>query len=250
MSETKRRLEGKRCLITGGSRGLGRAMAEAFAREGARVAITFKNNEDDAAEAREALAALGAEVLVFRGSVADGKHAAQVVAEVNRAWGGLDVLVNNAGIQQVMPVALIEEADWDEMINVNLKGAYLFSRAALRGMIRQKQGKILCVGAFSSERVIESPIHYAAAKSGLRGLVEALAREVGRHNVQVNLLAPGLLDVGMGKMLLPHRVSEYAEQSALGRLGGAAEVARSAVFLVSDENTFMTGAKLVLDGGL
>ena len=219
-------------------------------REGARVAVTYRSNEDDAEEARGALAALGAEPLVFRGSVADSKHAQQVVAELGRAWGGLDVLVNNAGIQQVMPIALLEEADWDEMIDVNLKGAFLFSRAALRGMIRQKRGHILCIGAFSSERVIESPVHYAAAKSGLRGLVEAMAREVGRHGVLVNLLAPGLLDVGMGRMLLPHRLTEYAAQSALGRLGTAAEVAEAAVFLVSDENSFMAGAKVVLDGGL
>lgn len=244
------RLDGKRCLITGGSRGLGRAMAEAFTREGARVAFTFRSNADDAEEAREALRKLGAEPLVFQGSVADSKHANHVVTSLNKAWGGLDILVNNAGIQQVMPIALLEETDWDEMINVNLKGAFLFSRAALRGMIRQKRGHILCVGAFSSERMIESPVHYAAAKSGLRGLVDALAREVGRHNVQVNLLAPGLLDVGMGKMLLPHRLSEYTAQSAMGRLGTAAELAEAALFLVSEENTFMTGAKVVLDGGL
>ncbi len=225
-------------------------MAEAFAREGARVAFTFRSNEEDAEEARAALAALGSPPLVFQGSVADSKHVHLVIAELQRAWGGLDVLVNNAGIQQVMPVALLEERDWDEMINVNLKGAFLFSRAALRGMIRQRRGHILCVGAFSSERMIESPVHYAAAKSGLRGLVEALAREVGRHNVQVNLLGPGLLDVGMGRMLLPHRLKEYTQQSALGRLGSAAEIAEAAVFLVSDENTFMTGAKVILDGGL
>jgi NAD(P)-dependent dehydrogenase (short-subunit alcohol dehydrogenase family) len=237
------RLEGKRCLITGGSRGLGRAMAEAFTREGARVAFTFRSNTDDAEEARAALAALGSPPLVFQGSVADAKHVHHVAAELQRSWGGLDVLVNNAGIQQVMPVALLEERDWDEMINVNLKGAFLFSRAALRGMIRQRRGHILCVGAFSSERMIEAPVHYAAAKSGLRGLVEALAREVGRHNVQVNLLGPGLLDVGMGRMLLPHRLKEYAQQSALGRLGTAAEIAEAAVFLDSDE-------KVVLDGGL
>ncbi len=248
-----RRLDGKRCIVTGGTRGLGLAMATTFARHGARVCITYSNNDDDAADASMKLAeagAAGTDQLVKKGSVADAAHARDTVAAVIAAWGGIDILVNNAGITQVLPISLLEEADWDQMMNVNVKGAYLFSRAALKTMIRQKSGHILNIGNFASERVIEAPVHYAASKAALRGFTEALAREVGRYSVQVNLLAPGLLDVGMAQGLPQHRQKEYLQQSALGRLGRAAEIAELAAFLVSGENRFMSGAKLCADGGL
>ncbi|MCE9572570.1 MAG: SDR family oxidoreductase [Deltaproteobacteria bacterium] len=247
---TARRLEGKRCLITGGTRGLGLAMAKAFTRHGARVAITYRRDRADADAAVAALTALGGEPLVYQGSVADAAHATATVAAVNAAWGGIDVLVNNAGVTQVLPMALIEEADWDLVMDTNAKGAFLFARAVLRGMIRARAGHILNIGTAGSERVLEAPIHYAAAKAALRGLTDALAREVGRYNIQVNLLAPGLLDVGMGQMLPKHRIGEYVEQASLGRLGKAEELAEIAAFLVSDENRFMAAAKIVADGGL
>jgi NAD(P)-dependent dehydrogenase (short-subunit alcohol dehydrogenase family) len=243
-------LAGKRCLVTGGSRGLGLEFCLAFARNGARVAFTYSKDDDAAAEARAKIAAAGAEPLVFKGSVADGAHARKTVDDLASRWGGIDVLVNNAGINQILPIALLDEEDWDLVMNVNVKGVYLFSRAVLRHMIKAKRGHILNVGAFSSERVIESPAHFAASKSALRGLTEALAREVGRYSIAVNLIAPGLLDGGMAATLPQHRLDEYVAQCALGRTGRAAEIAASAVFLVSDANTFMTGAKLVLDGGL
>ena len=245
------RFDGKRCLVTGGSRGLGLAIGEALARAGARVAFTFSRNRDDADEARTRLtAAAGTPPLVFQGSVADAAHVQRTVAEIVAAWGGIDVLVNNAGITQVLPIALLEESDWDAVMDVNVKGAYLFSRAVLKPMIRARSGQILGIGSFASERIIEAPVHYAAAKSALRGFTEALAREVGRYNVRVNLLSPGLFDAGLSRSLPQHRLSEYLGQSALGRLGTVDELARLALFLVSDQNTFMTGAKVVADGGL
>jgi 3-oxoacyl-[acyl-carrier protein] reductase len=248
--ETPQRLAGKRCLVTGGSRGLGFALCKEFARAGARVAFTFSKNLQDAEEARSKLAEFGVEPLVFQGSAADAAHVTKTVSELTSTWGGVDVLVNNAGITQILPIALLEEADWDAVMDVNVKGAYLFSRAVLKSMIRARSGSILNIGSFASERVIESPIHYAAAKSALRGLTEALAREVGRYNIRINLLSPGLLDAGMSRSLPQHRLKEYLGQSALGRLGTVEEMARMAVFLVSDENSFMTGAKIVADGGL
>jgi len=243
-------LAGKRCLVTGGSRGLGRAICEAFVAAGAKVAFTYRTDTADAEAARAALVALGAEPLVFQGNVADAAHVKHVVAEVTRAWGGIDVLVNNAGITQILPIALLEEADFDAVMAVNVKGPYLMSRAVLRSMIRARSGHILNIGSFASERVIEAPVHYAAAKSALRGMTEALAREVGRYNIKVNLLSPGLLDCGLAKMLPKHRVQEYLSQVSLGRLGTAKEVAQIATFMVSDESSFMAAAKIVADGGL
>jgi 3-oxoacyl-[acyl-carrier protein] reductase len=250
MNVAPARLSGKRCLITGGTRGLGLAMAKSFARHGAKVAVTFVKNVEAAEEARGSLADLGCDPLVFQGSVADAAHVKATVGEILSRWGGIDVLVNNAAMTQILPIALLEEADWDAVMDVNVKGAYLFSRAVLKPMIRARSGHILNIGSFASERVIEAPAHFAAAKSALRGLTEALAREVGRHNVKVNLLAPGLLDVGLAQMLPKHRIDEYLSQAALGRLGTASEIAEIAAFLVSDESTFMAAAKVVADGGV
>jgi NAD(P)-dependent dehydrogenase (short-subunit alcohol dehydrogenase family) len=245
-----RRLEGKRCLITGGSRNLGLAICKAFGRAGAKVAFTWSKNTQDAVDARAALKAEGIEALDFQGSVADAAHVNKTIAALQSAWGGLDVLVNNAGLNQVLPIALIDEADWDAMMSVTVKGAYLYSRAALKSMIRQKRGHILSIGTFASERIVEAPVHYAAAKAALRGFTEALAREVGRYGISVNLLSPGILDVGLGRNLPQYRISEYLSQNPLGRVGSAEEMAELATFLVSEENSFMTGAKVVADGGL
>ncbi len=242
----------KRVIVTGGTRGLGRAIALRLAKAGARVAITYSKNEDDAEETRELLRSAhpGSAPLVFKGSVADSAHVKETVASVVKEWGGVDVLVNNAGITQVLPVALVEEHDWDLVMDVNAKGAFLFSRGVLRHMIKAKSGRILMIGNFAEGRLIEAPVHYAASKGALRGFTDALAREVGRYGITVNLLAPGLMDCGLARMLPQHRIDEYIEQSAIGRTATAAEIAEHAAFLVSAEASFITGAKVSVDGGV
>jgi len=243
-------MKGRRCWVTGGSRGLGRAICLELARRGAKVAFTWSRNAEDAADAHAELERLGTEVLDYQGSVADAKHVQDTAADIVAKWGGIDVLVNNAGVTQILPIAFVEEADWDAVLDVNVKGAYLCSRAALKPMIRARSGHILNIGSFGSERVIDAPVHYAAAKSALRGLTEALAREVGRYGIKVNLLAPGLLDVGFSRGLPQHRIDEYLDQSAAGRLATVEEMAKLAAFLVSEDNSFMSGAKVVADGGV
>jgi NAD(P)-dependent dehydrogenase (short-subunit alcohol dehydrogenase family) len=182
--------------------------------------------------------------------VTDAAHAEAAVAAVLAAWGGLDVLVNNAGITQVLPIALVEEADWDRVMDVNVKGAYLMTRAALRPMIRQRAGRILNVGAFGQGRVLPSPVHYAASKGALAGFTEALAHNVARYQILVNLLEPGILEAGVGRSAPQTRLADYLEQQPARRFGTAEEVARAAVWLVSDENTFVTGARVPIDGGI
>jgi 3-oxoacyl-[acyl-carrier protein] reductase len=182
--------------------------------------------------------------------VADSAHVSETVQAVTKEWGGIDILVNNAGITQLVPIALLDEADWDHVMDINVKGAYLYSRAVLRPMLKARSGHILNVGSFAADRVIAGPVHYAASKAALKGLSTALAAEVGRYGIAVNYLAPGLLDCGLAHRLPPHRLQDFKEQSALRRVASAAEIADLATWLVSTENSFMTGASIAADCGL
>lgn len=241
------RLAGKRALVTGGSRGLGRALVRAFAAEGARVAFTYARAEDAASAT---LAEAGGEVIARRLSVLDGPGTEAFVAELEAAWGGVDILVNNAGITQNLPLALIEEEDWDRVMDVNVKGAFLTSRAVLPGMMRRHAGVILHVGSLAGEKMIEAPVHYCASKAALRGLTEGMAKAVARHGIRVLCLAPGLLEDGVGQNVPEHRLADYLRHCALGRVGTFEEVARLAVFLASGENAYMSGATVRVDGGV
>ena len=237
-------------LVTGGSRNLGREVVLAFARAGAKVAFTWSRVETDAAETGRLLDALGVEWCAFKGDTADDKHAESVVADVVKRWGGLDVLVCCAGTNQVLPVALIDAADFDRAMAVNARGPFVFARAALKPMIRAKRGSIVCIGSFAAERVVQAPVHVAASKAALHGLVDALAKEVGRYQIRVNLVVPGLLEEGQSRALPEHRRAQYRTNAALGRLGRAAEIAETVRWLASDEASFLTGAHVIADGGL
>jgi len=243
-------LQGKRCLITGGSKNLGRAICLAFARAGARVAFTYDKNDDEAEKTRAALIELGVTPFVQKGSVSDAAHVRACVRTLEKEMGGVDVLVNNAALTQILPIALIEEDEWDAVMDTNVKGAYLFSRAALKSMIRAKKGHILNIGSFGADRVVDAPVHYAASKAAIVGFSMALAKEVGRYGVAVNCLIPGLLQTGLSARLPKYRADAYITQAALGRLGTVEEVADLAAWLVSDANSFMTGGQVVIDGGL
>lgn len=245
-------LAGKRCLVTGGARNLGRSICLALARRGARVAFTYRNSEEEAAETAQALAGIvGSEAPKFRGSVADPTHAPAVIKELVGQWGGLDVLVNNASVFHTLPFPLIDEGDWDAVMDACAKGPYLFARAALRPMMRQRSGHILNIGAFSEGRsAVQLPAHFAAAKAALHGFTRALAHEVGRRGIQVNYLAPGLLDKGLARRLPDSRVEEYIAHCATGRLATTEEIANIATWLVSSDNSLMSAANILADGGV
>jgi 3-oxoacyl-[acyl-carrier protein] reductase len=239
-------LAGKTALITGGSRGLGRALVETFTGEGARVAFSYAR--DDEGAKGTAAAAPGARA--FRVSVLDAPGTEAMIAEVEQAWGGIDVLVNNAGVSQNLPLALMEEDDWDHVMDINVKGTFLTSRAALRGMIRRRRGVVLNIGSLVAVRMMEAPVHYSASKAAIKGLSEALAKEVARYGIRVLCLAPGLLEDGVGRNLPDYRLADYLKHCSLGRLGKLDEVARCAAFLVSDANSYMSGETVVIDGGV
>ncbi len=233
------RLQGKRVLITGGSRGLGAAIVRTFAAEGAHVAFTYTRDEPAATPARS-----------FKVSVLDAAATEAMVDELERDWKGIDILVNNAGLSQNLPLALMEEEDWDKVLDTNVKGMFITSRAVVRGMIRQRSGSILNIGSLAGERMLDAPIHYCASKSAVRGLTESLAKELARYSIRVNCLAPGLLEDGVGRNLPEHRLGDYMKHCALGRIGTFDEVARFAAFLVSDANSYMSGETIIMDGGV
>jgi NAD(P)-dependent dehydrogenase (short-subunit alcohol dehydrogenase family) len=242
-----RLLAGKRALITGGSRGLGRAICECFAKEGADVAFNYSSDEEGA---QNTLACLGDRGLGFKVSVLDEPGISQMVESIEKAWGSIDILVNNAGITQPLPLALMDSADWDSVMDINVKGLFLVTRAVVRGMIRRREGVILNMGSLAGERSIESPVHYAASKAAVRGLTQALCKEMASYKIRVNCLAPGLLDEGVSRNLPEHRVQEYIRHVPLGRMGTLEEVAKFAAFLVSERNSYMNGETILMDGGL
>ncbi|MES2299568.1 MAG: 3-oxoacyl-ACP reductase FabG [Pseudomonadota bacterium] len=243
-------LAGRTALVTGGSRGLGRAICLALAREGANVAFNFTRAQDDADAVLAAIKAMGVQAWAFKVSVLDKPAIQDMVRAIEREAGTIDILVNNAGIGQVVPLALMEEEDWDRMMNTNVKGAFLCTQAVLRGMIHQKRGRILNISSLAGVKMMQAPVHYSAAKAALRGMTEALAKEVGRYGITVNCLAPGVLNEGVSGNLPAAKQDEYLRHCALGRLGTVEEVADAVAFFVSDKNSYMSGATVVIDGAV
>ncbi|MES2886909.1 MAG: SDR family NAD(P)-dependent oxidoreductase [Pseudomonadota bacterium] len=243
-------LQGRTALVTGGSRGLGKALCLALAREGANIAFNHSRSPEQAEAVRSELQALGVQAWTFQVSVLDKAGLNQMVRRIEAEVDGVDILVNNAGVGQVVPLALMEEEDWDRMMNVHVKGAFLATQAVLRGMIHRRRGRILNISSLAGVKMMQAPVHYSAAKAALRGMTEALAKEVGRYGITVNCLAPGVLDEGVSGNLPQAKQAEYLRHCALGRLGTVEEVAEAAAFFVSDKNSYMSGATVVLDGAV
>ena len=243
-------LDGRIAMVTGGSRGLGRAICRVLAREGADIAFNYLRDDDQAAAAAAEVEALGRRAWAYKVSVLDRDGLAAMVREVDERAGGIDILVNNAGFGQVVPLALMEEDDWDRMLDTHVKGAFLSTRAALRTMVRRRYGRIINVGSLAGIKMMQAPVHYATAKAALRGFTEALAKEIGRYGITVNCIAPGVLDEGVSDHLPPARREEYLRHCALRRLGRLDEAAEVVAFLASERNSYMNGATVVVDGGV
>lgn len=243
-------LKDKKILVTGGSSGLGQSMCEIFAREGAWIAFNYSSNEKGAEKTIELVSKHTDKVKSFKTSVLDTDKIKDMISNLEEEWDGIDVLVNNAGVSQILPIALLEEEDWDQVMDINVKGTYLVTRATLKGMIRRRQGKILNMGSLAGMRLIESPVHYSASKAAIKGFTESLAKELGRYNITVNSLAPGILEGGVGNNLPSYRLKDYLNHCSLGRIGKFSEVSEVAAFMVSDENSYMNGLTIVMDGGL
>lgn len=234
----------KNVLITGGSRGIGKALVEAFSKNGYNVAFTYNKSENEAKR-------LAKELSVFPVK-ADSRNENEVIAAtdaVRRAFGSIDILINNAGISTFSLFTDISLTEWNDIFAVNVGGAFLYSKSVLPDMISRKRGRIINISSIWGLVGSSCEVHYSASKAAIIGMTRALAKELGPSGVTVNAIAPGLIDTDMNKSLSKADIEAFAEDTPLGRIGKPSEIASAALFLASDAADFITGDVLNVSGG-
>lgn len=241
---------GKTAVVTGGSRGLGRAVCLELARRGSNVALCYAGNEAAARETVSACEALGAKALAVRCNVADAGEVKGLMDAAVQAFGAIHILVNNAGITRDGLLMTMKEADFDAVIDANLKGTFLCMKAVARAMVKQRYGRIVNLSSVVGLRGNAGQVNYAASKAGVIGMTKALARELAGRNVTVNAVAPGFIRTDMTAAM-----PEAARAAVLGtipmqRMGQPEDVAKAVAFLASDEAAYVTGQVLAVDGGM
>lgn len=243
-------LKGKTAFVTGGSGAVGSAIVRCLTDHGARVAFSYHSQPAKALALEEELAAKGCTTKAYPLDVLDGPGAQQLAVSIEQDLGPVDILINNAGLTQVMPFALIEEEDWDLIMNANVKGMFLVTKAFVRPMIRRQRGVIVNLGSLAGMRVLEVPVHYATAKSAVVGFTLSLAREMARYQIRVNAVVPGLLTDGVSAQVPDKQRTDYEQHCTLGRAGTPAEVAELVAFLASDRATYINAQAIHIDGGI
>jgi 3-oxoacyl-[acyl-carrier protein] reductase len=242
-------LEGKKAFITGGSRGLGRALCQVFAREGADVAFNYHSNEEAAQETLRLIEQNGRQGLAFKVSVVDKPGIKAMVSDIMEKFGRVDILVNNAAINKADSFVTTTEKAWLDVVNTNVNGLYYITKPFFKHMLRQRSGNILNITSIGAIRALPTSVHYATAKAASLGFTKCLSREAGLFGVTVNGIAAGIFDTDLGHSL-PEKFKEmYEKWCTKGRLGKPEELAEFASFMVSDRNTYMTGEVITLDGG-
>jgi 3-oxoacyl-[acyl-carrier protein] reductase len=243
------KLDGKVALITGGAQGIGRAIALALAREGAKIVASDINLERAEETCRE-IAAAGLEAVAVKGNVADGRDAETMIQKALDRFGRLDILVNNAGITRDQVLLRMKEEDWDLVLGVNLKGAFHLTKAVLRPFLKQKGGKIINIASVTGQMGNAGQSNYASSKAGLIGFTKSVAREYASRNILVNAVAPGFIDTAMSQAIPQKERDLLARQIPLERLGTPEDIAEAVLFLAGPGADYITGQVLNVNGGL
>jgi 3-oxoacyl-[acyl-carrier protein] reductase len=239
-------LKGRTALVTGSTRGIGRAIAETLAASGARVAVVGR----DQAKAAEAAVAVGNGAQGFGADVGDPASIVALIEAVEKAFGQIDILVNNAGLTRDNILFRIKDEDWDTVLDANLRGAFIAIRTASRGMIKRRWGRIINIASVVGITGNKGQANYAASKAGLIGLTKSVAKELGSRNVLVNAVAPGFIETDMTAAMTPEARGALSGQIPLERLGTPKDIAGVVTFLASDHAAYITGQTLVVDGGM
>lgn len=248
---SEKQFEGKAAIVTGGTRGIGKAIALELARHGANVAFNYSKSADEAVKLKAEIEGLGVQAFVAQCDVANTAAAAEFVGQVKEAFGTINYLINNAGITRDQLILRMKEEDWDSVIDTNLKGAWNFCKAAVRPMMRNENGgSILNISSISGVVGMLGQSNYSASKAGMIGLTKSLAKEVASRKITVNALALGLIETDMASEMNDEYREKILAQIPLGRLGNVQEVAEIACFLLSASATYITGQVIQADGGL
>lgn len=237
----------KTVLVTGGAKGIGKAIATEFAENGYNVIINYKTSEKEAIRLKEELTNSGKCVEIYRADVTKKEEVKQLIEFVLSKFNKIDVLVNNAGVSEIIPFVDIEEEKWDNMINNNLKSVYLASKEVIESMLHYKDGNIINIASIWGITGASCEVHYSAAKAGIIGFTKALAQEMGPSNIKVNAIAPGIIDTDMNKELEKNELKDIEEEIPLEKIGDPVDIAKTAVFLA--ESNYITGQVIRVDGG-